>query len=401
MDKLNKINIKCRKETLRDVLVHLVSEKTITIPQIAKDLDISLPTATKIINKLQEELYIISLGKLEKAEGRPPVMYTLNPQAGFFIGVNIKRDNINIGLSDFCGEILQEEIIDYPVRNTNDSLIKLCWHIKNFIQKTNINTTRLLGINLNISGRVNPFEGRSYSLFSFLEDSLREVLEDKLGHPVSIENDTRAMLYGELYRRNMNKYNNVSYVNISWGIGMAFVINGTIITGKSGFSGEFGHFQIYNNEILCHCGKKGCLETEISGAALYRRFIEEIKSGKSSILSKFETITLNDIISAINNDEDPLCLDLIEDIGRKLGKQLANIINLLNPELIIVGGELSKANDYLLQPLKTSVKKYTLNLVNKDVNIIISDLKDKAGVIGACLLARDNFLGILTPLSVL
>jgi len=98
---------------------------------------------------------------------------------------------------------------------------------------------------------------------------------------------------------------------------------------------------------------------------------------------------LDEIIATVNK-EDPLCIEIVEEIGQKLGKQIAGLINIFNPELVIIGGTLSLTDDYITQPIKTAVRKYSLNLVNKDSAIATSKLKDKAGIIGACMLARSR-----------
>lgn len=164
--------------------------------------------------------------------------------------------------------------------------------------------------------------------------------------------------------------------------------------GKSGFSGELGHFNVFDNEIICHCGKRGCLETEVSGAAFHRILIENVKEGKRSILSEQilkdeKSLTLEDIVAATNK-EDLLCIEILEEIAQKLGRYLAGVINLLNPEMVIIGGVLAQTGDYLLQPVRSAVRKYSLNMVNKDSVIVLSKLLDKAGVVGACMLARYN-----------
>ena len=130
----------------------------------------------------------------------------------------------------------------------------------------------------------------------------------------------------------------------------------------------------------------------MSGADLHRKLIQCVQDGKQSILSKRilqgdTPLTLDEIISATNR-EDLLCIELVEEIGQKLGRYLAGLINLLNPELVIIGGALAQTGDYILQPIKSAVRKYSLNLVNKDSVIALSKLLDKAGVIGACMLSR-------------
>ena len=202
------------------------------------------------------------------------------------------------------------------------------------------------------------------------------------------------MTYGEFLKGCVKGEKDIIFVNVSWGLGIGIIIDGKIYTGKSGFSGEFGHTNVFDNEIICHCGKKGCLETETSGSALHRILIERVQKGENSILSKRiamkdNPLTLDEIISAVNK-EDVLCIEIIEEIGQKLGKQIAGLINIFNPELVIIGGTLSMTGDYLTQPIKTAVRKYSLNLVNKDSVILTSKLKDRAGIIGACMLARSR-----------
>jgi predicted NBD/HSP70 family sugar kinase len=199
------------------------------------------------------------------------------------------------------------------------------------------------------------------------------------------------MAYGEYLAGCIKNEKNIIFVNISWGLAIGIIIDGKIYKGKSGFAGEFGHVSTYDNEVLCHCGKKGCLETEASGIAIHRILMERIEAGASSILSEpvknGKVITLDDIINAVNK-EDMLCIEIVEEIGQKLGKQVAGLINIFNPELVVIGGTVSQTGDYIIQPIKTAVRKYSLNLVNKDSAIVVSTLKGKAGVVGACMLAR-------------
>lgn len=177
---------------------------------------------------------------------------------------------------------------------------------------------------------------------------------------------------------------------------MGTLINGQIYYGKSGFAGEFGHLPLYDNEIICHCGKKGCLETEASGRALTELFIQRVKEGHASTLMqtlKPEDIKLKHVIEAVKN-EDVLAIELLAEIGEKLGRAIALLINLYNPELIVLGGSFAQTKDYILFPIKSAINKYSLNLVNTDTEIKLSELQEKAGVIGACLLVRDRLLDI-------
>lgn len=381
--------------TKKRIITYYMYNRSSTIPDLAKELDLSVPTVTKFITEMCEEGFIVNYGKLETGEGRPPTLYGLNADSGYFIGVDVRKTGLNIGLMNFTGDIIDEWLnVPFRLVNTPEALNMLCGQIQAFIDDNATLRDKILQVGVNISGRVNPDLGYSFSLFNFEERSLNEVLTEKIGIPVSIDNDTRAMTYGECMKGVVKGEKNIVFVNLSWGLGVGLVINGQLYAGKSGFSGELGHFSVFDNEILCHCGKKGCLETEVSGMALYRKLCEQVAEGKSSILSERilaakESVTLDDIIKATNK-EDLLCIELVEEIGMLLGRYLAGVINLLNPELVIIGGSLSATEDYILLPVKGAIRKYTLNLVNKDSSVVLSKLKDKAGMIGACLLVRSK-----------
>lgn len=393
---LKEIEIGSKNALLKKrIITHYIYSGNSTLTDLSKELDLSVPTVTKFVSEMCEEGYINEYGKLETTGGRHPILYGLNPESGYFIGVDIKKFAVNISLINFKGDMVDLKMdIPYKLENTPEALEELCRIISNFIKKTKIKTDKILNININISGRVNPELGYSFSHFNFSERPLAEILTEKIGYQISIDNDTRAMTYGEFLRGCVKGEKDIIFVNISWGLGIGIIIDGKVYTGKSGFSGEFGHVNVFDNEILCHCGKKGCLETEASGSALHRILLERIKNGASSILSNrintCETpLTLDEIIAAVNK-EDLLCIEIVEEIGQKLGKHIAGLINIFNPELVIIGGTLSQTEDYITQPIKSAIRKYSLNLVNKDSVITTSKLKGEAGVIGACMLARSR-----------
>ena len=383
-------------QTKKRIITHYIYSGSSTLTDLSKELDLSVPTVTKFVMEMCDEGYIIDYGKLETSGGRHPNLYGLNPESGYFVGVDIKKFAINIGMINFKGDMMEKKLnIPYQFDNTPEALDELCRIIASFIHHTKVEKEKVLNICVNISGRVNPESGYSFSIFNFSERPLADILSEKTGFKVCIDNDTRAMAYGEYMQGCVKGEKNIIFVNLSWGTGIGIIIDGKIYTGKSGFSGEFGHVSAFDNEIICRCGKKGCIETEISGSAFYRILMERIAKGESSILSKRvaniknHPLTLDELIEAVNK-EDLLCIEIVEEIGLKLGKQVAGLINLFNPEMVIIGGTLSLTEDYITQPLKTSVRKYSLNLVNKDSVIVTSKLKDKAGLIGACMLARSR-----------
>lgn len=382
-------NIQFKKKILK----YFVANGNSTIQELSKEINLSIPTTTKAVGELQTLGYVNEYGKQETGEGRHPTLYGLNPESGFFVGVEIKENFVNIGLTNFRGDLIElDDNSPCLIENSINSIDELCKLVKSFIDKSHVDHEKILNITFCISGRVNSESGYSHTLYNFLETPLTKTLADRLGYSVSIENDTRAFAFGEYMQGVVNGERDVLFVNASWGLGLGIIVNGELYRGKSGFAGEIGHMHMFDNDILCHCGKKGCLETEASGSALLRIVKERIKAGESSILTKNKSdINLESIIEAINN-EDPLCIDAVERVGHNLGESVANLINIFNPELVVVGGILARSGDFLLQAVKSSVRKYSLNLVNKDTKLCLSKLRERGGTIGACLLARKSAL---------
>lgn len=379
---------------IKRILFHFLNHGYDTIANIAKALNLSVPTVNKFLEEMTALNLVKKQGKLETGGGRHPSFYDLNPEACYFGGVDIKKSSLTMAVIDLCGNIVaKRENIKYAVANTSESLDHLCELIKTFLAESQIPVIKIINVSVNISGRVNSRTGSSYSMFNFCDKPLADIMTQKIGTPMSIDNDTRAMTFGEYTYHKANKVKNMLFINVSWGIGIGIVLGGQLYSGKSGFAGEIGHMVTYDNEIICHCGKKGCLETEASGRALHRKLSQRLDAGANSLIAdKYHTkgeISLEDILDAVRR-EDLLCIELVEDVGRELGRWLAGMINIFNPEIVVVGGMLSETGDYLLQPISVAMRRYSLNMVNKDTQIDLSHLGADAGVVGACGLARNK-----------
>ena len=377
----------------KHIITYLIYNENSTITDLAKAMDLSIPTVTKVVDEMYEQGYIDEYGKLETSGGRHPILYGLNTDSAYFVGVDVTWNCVNIGIINFKGDILKLQMgIPFERRDTLECIDELCRYIQNFINGLTLDQEKILHINVTLCGRVNPELGYCHSFFNFGERPLAEILTERLKIDTSIDNDSRAMLYGECIKGVVRGAKNVLFINIGWGLGMGIMIDGKLYKGKSGFSGEVGHTYGYDNQIICHCGKKGCVETEVSCSALYRKFIEHLQAGETSIIlaeKKIEDITLDDIFNAVNR-EDLLAIELVEQIGQQLGFHIGSLINIFNPDMVIIGGQMSRAGDFLLQPVISAVRKYTLSLMSRDSEIVLSKLKDQACVIGSCLLSRSK-----------
>jgi predicted NBD/HSP70 family sugar kinase len=367
-----------------------------TNADLSKELMTSIPTTAKLVGEMCDMGFVDEFGKMETNEGRRPILYGLNPDSAYFVGIDTMQDSLNIALMDFRGDLVELSMNQpFDAGNTPEGIDSMAAAVHDFLSKVKVDIKKIKAINLNISGRVNSEKGYSYSWWNFSEAPLTDILTEKFGYTTFIDNDSRAMTYGEYMKGDINRVKNLIFVNLGWGLGMGIIIDGKLYLGKSGFSGELGHVHLFDNEILCRCGKKGCLETEASGQAFCRKISERLRNGEASLLQKYykkdAKISLQQAIEATLR-EDVLCAEVVEQMGNLLGEQLAGIINIFNPEALVIGGLLSQIGDVLIHHVNTGIMKYSLNLVSQDTQVCLSRLREKAGVVGACMLARKNVL---------
>ena len=403
------MNYKSTYDSVKETILRRVkNEGRFTVPSIAEETGLSTTTVAKQLSVLRDEIPIDEI-ELEESgrKGRKAVIYGIRADSHYFLGVDIKNVGLAIGMMDFTGNIVKKTVdYSYSFENSHENMDLICSKISSFLEDLGPeDRAKVSGVGFNIGGRVDSMRGTSASIFNFEETQdtpLADLLSEVIGLPVVIENDTKAMTYAEYIAYGM-QWSDVLYVNIGWGLGMGIIIGGRMYYGANGYSGEMGHMRVYENNILCHCGKKGCLETEVSMMAISRKLQERILKGETSILSQKVRlggrIDARDILDAAEK-EDQLCIELISETGKELGKQLAGIINLFNPGCIIIGGQLANASPfYFQQQVALSVKQHSLKLMNRGLPILLTKLGDDAGITGACLLARDRlFLHSDNPL---
>ena len=313
--------------------------------------------------------------------------------------MDVARQHIHIAIADFTGNLkffIQD--ISFVLEANADSFRTICKKIKEVVTGSYVPWNKVLGVGISLSGRVNPEKGFSLSYFVSDDIPLKDIFQRELGIPVNIENDSRAMTYGEYMSFNSDSDPDMLFVNLSWGLGMGMILDGKLYYGKSGFSGEFGHTPMLENNIICRCGKIGCLETGASGSALTKWILNRLKEGRRSslynIYKENGDITLQNVLDAVE-DEDVLAIEGIGAIGETLGRGIAGLINIFNPGLVVIGGRLIVGRDYLMLPIRTAVNKYSLSKVSADTKIRFSRLGRSAGAIGDCLLSRSKYLNQL------
>ena len=383
----------------KQILQLCIKEGNFSLADLSKELNLSIPTTTRLTEELIESGFLEDMGKQDTNGGRRPSIYGLKPSAGYFVGTDIGKSTVSICITDFKGNTIAfYSNLPFRVESSETSFRELCNVIKKQITKSGVKQNNVLAYGVNLSGRVNNETGYCFTYFIGEDRPIASLFEEEFNAPVFVENDSRAMTYGEFICDGGNSEKDMLFLNVTWGLGMGMVIDGKLSYGKSGFSGEIGHFPMMNNGQICHCGKTGCLETAASGFAAHRIVMQKLKNGQASILSekysKGEDIALDDILNAALED-DVLAIEALEEIGTNLGRAIAGLINIFNPELVVIGGKISRVQDYILLPIKSAVQKHSLSLINKDTRIKLSKLGDKAGAVGACMLSRSKLLGLL------
>lgn len=373
------------------------SHQGFSMADFARIIGASIPKVTRIVNEMVAQGYLVDLGKTGSSGGRRASIFGLNPNVGYFVGVHVEQERITLAVTDFPGQMVcPVERVPFRLEQSEQSCHQLCLAVRNCLEsRMNLVPSKIAGYGVNLTGRVNHRTGYSYSFFISEEKPFRTILEADLGKPVMVENDSRAMAWGEYMSSFPGTEGDILFLNVGWGLGMGMVMDGELYYGKSGFSGEIGHFPLLDNNVPCRCGKIGCLETGASGSALHRLVTEKLAEGRASVLSEAygrgKELTLDGILEAVEK-EDVLCIECVEKVGETLGRAVAGLINIFNPSIVVIGGRLCVTEKYLIPPLRSTVNKLSLNLVNSDTMIKVSQLGEKAGAIGASLLAKHCYL---------
>lgn len=380
---------------MNKVLKLLMSEGNgYTQEDVSTTLKISMPTVIRLMNEMVEKKLIHITGKKETDNGRRPFLYTLNQNHFYSVGVEILLKRLSITIIDIqFKEVYSFDDKDFRLENTPESLDRVVDFIRKHLKSSGIKKESMVGIGVSLTGRVSSMTGESYSFFNFMDQPLAYFLEEKLGSRVFVDNDSHALAQAEMVAGKARNVKNALVVNLSRGLGATLIVNKQIVTGGMGFAGEFGHMQFNTSDKLCLCGKRGCLGTTVSGYGLEEAFKVKMAQGEKSILAydpKSENLRYDDILSAALAG-DALSIALVQDIGVNLGKALGNIINFINPEMIVLSGKFSRLGNLLLNSVKTGMTMTALTNVLDMCQTEVSGYDRDAGVMGSAMMVYKCF----------
>ncbi len=397
---LNSLSNIERKKYLHKVrLVKLLhAEGAKSNSDICRILNISSPTTIILINELLSDGIIEKKGKGKSIGGRKPELYSLKNNSFYVLCIEMNRFKTEMAILDNNNNNITG-IKSFPLRLTKDkSAIK---HLHEFSEKliksSLIDTDRLVGIGIGMPGLVDSNAGKNYTyLEGSLGDSeaLKDILEEKFNKPVYVQNDVKTITLAECrFGLALNKKDALVLL-MDWGIGLGIIMDGKLQSGMSGFAGEIGHIPFVKDGELCHCGKRGCLETVASGIALARMAKEGIKSGQTSLLNtlseeEIDQIEPQIVIDAANKG-DQYAINILSQVGENLGKAVATLIQLFNPEIIILGGKIAEAKQYITIPMRHAINTYCMTRIRENTKIVPSTLGNSAGILGSASIVIEN-----------
>jgi N-acetylglucosamine repressor len=391
-----KNNVEKKKRLLKKKVVrYLYFHGPKSAIEISKKLKTSIPTITSTIAILCKNGILSEEGQGNSSGGRRPLLYGLCRNSLYILGIDIGRYTTKMAIYNSRMEALTG-LQHYEIALVNDE--KFLDHIQTYAQQliidSNIDKEKIIGIGIDMPGLVDSENGRNFTYFTQESGTLAQLLTRKFGLPVYIENDAKARALAEFRFGLAKGRKNVLVLHVGWGVGLGMILNGKLYRGHNGFAGEFSHIHFSENGLLCSCGKSGCLETEASGKALVRHAEESIAKGKNSNLAELlvgkSNENLHKIIIDAADSGDQLAISIISKVGLELGKGMSTLIQLFNPELIILGGRMADANRYLLTPIQQSLNHYCLRKIGEQTEIALSELGANANILGAVAMVVEN-----------
>jgi glucokinase len=323
-------------------------------------------------------------------------MTTSQKSDSVYIGIDLGGTTIKGALVSATGEILHE--MRFPTeQNKSEALLDQIIETVGTLRSDARAAGRAAAVGVGIPGLVNRKTNRVEVMPNLPQLSgvdLTDEISRAAGLPVVIDNDANAAAYAELQAGAARDKREVFCVALGTGIGAGLIINGQIYRGAAGFAGEFGHMTIDPEGIECGCGNIGCLETIASGPNIVRRTRERLYRDRTSSLSRLaiprdREFTAEDIARAAQ-EGDEMAQVMMERTGMFLGIALAAVINLLNVEMVVLGGGVMDAGDLILKPTIKETRRRAFPPSFNSCEIVIAKLGPSAGVIGASLLARDQ-----------
>jgi glucokinase-like ROK family protein len=367
--------------------------------ELAARTGLNRSTVSIIVNSLIEEGFVQETDLQSSKIGRPGMLLVLNPKGGFAVGVEIGVDFISVILTDFIANVLWRrwESSD-PAADQIRILDRASDLTQEAIDVGLSQGLRSLGIGVGVPGLVDIRQGKLVFAPNLHWNNvpLRLMWSQRFDLPIFVENEANAAALGEFYFGAARGTDSFIYLSAGIGLGGGVIIDGKLFRGSDGYAGEVGHMTVEPGGELCGCGKRGCWETKVGPRAVLSRVRQTLANGAPSIITDLAGGDLDRVTSDIVVKAaclgDSVALEALQDVGKYLGIGVGNLINIFNPELIVLGGALSLANEFLLPVIENTVCGSALKPSCENVKFAASAHGADACVMGAVALVLDDIL---------
>ncbi len=372
---------------------------TLSRARLASETGLNPSTVSNIISELIQENLIRETDLIQSHTGRPGRLLEINPEGGCALGIEINIDYIEFLITDFAANVLWRKREPSTPEVGQEEIIlqvsKLAKKASVFIQKCKF---RLLGVGVGVPGVVDVSSGllRFAPNLHWVDVPIRDVLAKYFDCPIYVENEANAAALGEYYFGAVRNVKDFIYLSAGIGLGSGIVMGGKLFRGMFGYAGEAGHMTLDINGEMCSCGKRGCWETFVGPRAIEHRVQRSLAAGAKSVLcdmvkGDLKNIVFDDVLQAAQIG-DHIAIDALGEVAFYLGIGIANLVNLFNVEVIVLGGALNKASPFLLKEVERVVSENTLPPGQEHLRIIPSAYGTDACVMGAIALVLDDIL---------
>lgn len=398
------------KRVNRNLVLNLIKGAgPISRKEIADRSGLSPATVTNLTAELIAKGLVHEMGVGKATRGRRPVLLRLNSRAGFVVGVKVMRELLAAVVTDLDAEVIEYQTRSL-VRSTSvgegssddkeshvthpDAVLREVGEIvDSVLTASGVDRSQVLGVGLGLAGLVDGQAGvcRYSPVFGWRDVNLAEPLERLIGLDVILENDVNALTIAEQWFGHGYGHDHFCVVTVGSGVGVGLVVNGQFYRGVGGGAGELGHVTVSADGPSCACGKRGCLEVMASDRAITKKARALVETGHDSLLSRYEPLTVEAVARAADLG-DALARDLLADAGKWLGIGVATVVNLLNPGLVIVGGEGVKAGEWRLSPMREAFREHVFDGLADETELVIEPAGDETWARGAaCVVLGELF----------
>lgn len=386
-----------KNELLRkEILKQLYFNAPLSLSNLSKLTQKSVPMVSSAVADLVAEGFVTNEGLAPSSGGRRPLMYLLNPEKKrYIIAVAVDQAVTRMAIYHFSkADVTPQKSIELNVLTDKEALPKLITFIKENIAKSGIAPEEILGVGIGMPGFVDVETGINHSIFITNKgNNLRSHLAKQLALPVFIDNDSCLIALAELRLGKARDNQNAMVINIGWGTGLGMIVNGRLFRGHSGFAGEFSHIPLSSSNNLCSCGKRGCLEVETSLLVMTAKAVAAVEAGSESSLRwllEDKSKHPSDHFLEAARSGDPLTISILSESAFYLGKGIATLIHIINPEKIILSGRGAVAGKMFLPAIQQAINEFCIPRIADVTTIEISEIANEAELLGAANLVIEH-----------